>query len=152
MFYNKILEIIVMILDELQNSKNVNELDYNALAEIGYSANEINSALAWIYSKISTDKNFLKERFENVTSNRIFSEDEKRIFTPEALGYMIWLNVTGILKDIDREQIINRIFLAGYSKIDLTDLKTLIAIYLMDIKDPDDIKTRLILENNDTQN
>lgn len=152
MFYNKILEIIVIILGELKNSKNVKDIDYNALTEIGYTANEINSALAWIYSKITSDKNFFKEKFENITSDRIYNEDERKIFTPDALGYMIWLNETGILKHIDREEIIDRIFLAGYSKIDLTDLKSLIAIYLLDIKDPDDIKTRLILENNDTQN
>jgi uncharacterized protein Smg (DUF494 family) len=152
MFYNKILEIIVIILGELKNRKNVSDIDYNALAEIGYTPNEINSALAWIYSKISTDKNFLKEKFENINSSRIYNADERRIFTPDALGYMIWLNETGILKDADREQIIDRIFLAGYPKIDLIDLKSLIAIYLMDIKDSDDIKTRLLLENNDTQN
>ncbi|MBN1634459.1 MAG: DUF494 family protein [Ignavibacteria bacterium] len=152
MFYNKILEIIVLILSELKTNKKANEIDYNALSEIGYTSSEINSALAWIFSKIDTDSNFLKNALKNITSRRIYNEEERKIFTPEALGYLIWLNETGILEDADREILIDRIFLAGYSKIELTDLKSLIAIYLLDIKDINDIKTRLILENNGTQN
>lgn len=152
MFYSKILEIIVIILSELKTRKSVNEIDYNSLTEIGYTTTEINSALAWIYSKINTDNNFLKDELDSITSRRIYNEEERKIFTTEALGYLIWLNETGILKDSDREIIIDRIFLTGYSKIGLTDLKSLIAIYLLDIKDPNDIKSRLILENNDTQN
>jgi Smg protein len=152
MYYNKILEIIVIILSELRTNKNVNEIDYNALSEIGYTSSEINSALAWIFSKIDIDSNFLKSGLKNVTSKRIYNQEERKIFTPESLGYLIWLNETGILDDADREIIIDRIFLSGYAKVGLTDMKSLIAMYLLDVKDVNTIKTRLILENNDTQN
>jgi uncharacterized protein Smg (DUF494 family) len=152
MYYNKILEIIVIILSELRTKKSVNEIDYSALSEIGYTNSEINSALAWIFSKIDTESNFLKGGLKNVTSRRIYNQEERKIFTPESLGYLIWLNETGILEDTDREIIIDRIFLSGYAKVGLTDLKSLIAMYLLDIKDVNSLKTRLILENNDTQN
>lgn len=151
MYYNKILEVIVLILSELRTKKGLKGIDFNALTDIGYTATEINSALAWIYSKIKTDNNYFNEKLEQISSKRIFNEEEKKIFTPESLGYIIWLNETGIINDVDREIIIDRVLLSGFPKVELTDLKSLIAIYLLDINDTNNIKSRLILENNDTQ-
>lgn len=152
MYYNKILEIIVIILSELKTSSNIKDIDYSSLSDIGYTSSEINSALAWIFSRIETDGKLLRSELKEITSRRIYNNEERRIFTPEALGYLIWLNETGILEDADRETIIDRVLLSGYAGVGLTDLKSIIAIYLLDVNDVNSIKTRLILENNDTQN
>lgn len=152
MYYNRILEIIVIILSELKTSRNIKDIDYSSLSEIGYTPSEINSAFAWIFSRIETDGKLLRSELKEITSRRIYNDEERRIFTPEALGYLIWLNETGILEDADRETIIDRVLLSGYARVGLTDLKSIIAIYLLDVNDINSIKTRLILENNDTQN
>jgi len=152
MFYSKVLEIIVHILNELKSMKEFNEIDFNELENNGYTSSEINTALAWIYSKVNSGSDYTEDKLEKSDSPRLFNYVEKRILTTEALGYLIWLSETGIIGKMDREAIIDKIILTDYSKIDLNSLKSIIAIYLLDIKDVNDIKTRLILENNESYN
>ncbi len=59
MFHDKVLEIIIYILNELKHQKNFNDIDYSVLTKIGYTDSEINTAIAWISSQIQEDEKYL---------------------------------------------------------------------------------------------
>lgn len=147
--YERILEIIAYILTELKSEKDLNKIDYNILSQFGYSEVEINIAIAWVFSK-SEMLNESEHEFDIKTgSSRFFNSEEQKLFTPEALGYLIMAKELEIISEDEREMILDRIVMSGYSKIDVNEMKMIITSILLKTSNP---KNRLILNNNETIN
>ena len=146
----KIIEIIVYILGEIKNSKQISDIDLKKLAKIGYTESEINTAFAWIYSRINQGENIFQEKKRSAKSKRFFHEFEKDILTTEARGYLISLMELGLLSDIDEEVILDRIFYSGFEYIGKAELKALVASLILDLENKSDKLERLVLQNNDT--
>lgn len=152
MYYNRIIEIIVFLLRELQDNKQLSDVDFDALSKLGYTQNEINTAFGWIYSKMYTgEKVFAADRTIS-QSHRVLHEVEKNVITPEAQGYLIQLKELGLLSDMDVEVIIDKIMVSGFSKINLDEIKAFIASYLLDLEDMTNTNRRVMLNTNDTIN
>lgn len=146
----KIIEIIVYILGEIKNRKQISDIDFKRLAKIGYTESEINTAFAWIYSKIDQGENIFQEKKRSAKSKRFFHEFEKDILTIEARGYLISLMELGLLSDTDEEIILDRIFYSGFENIGKAELKALVASLILDLENKSDKLERLVLQNNDT--
>jgi uncharacterized protein Smg (DUF494 family) len=146
----KIIEIIVYILGEIKNRKQISDIDFKKLSKIGYTESEINTAFAWIYSKINQGENIFQEKKRSVKSKRFFHEFEKNILTTEARGYLISLMELGLLSDTDEEVILDRIFYSGFENIGKAELKALVASLILDLENKSDKLERLVLQNNDT--
>lgn len=146
----KIIEIIVYILNEMRNSKRLNEIDIKRLNKDGYTDAEINSAFAWIFSKIECGERFEITGKGNSKSHRFFHNTEKNVLTTEAMGYLIQLKELGIISDLDKELVIDKILLAGYQKADVDEIKLIISTLLFDFEDKANSISRLVLQNNDT--
>jgi uncharacterized protein Smg (DUF494 family) len=147
---DKIVEIIVYILSEIKNLEQINEIDLERLAKIGYTENEINTAFAWLYSKINRGENIFKGKKESTKSKRFFHEAEKNTLTTEAMGYLMMLMELGLLSDDDEEVILDKIFYSGLQKIELVELKSIIASLILDLENKSEKLDRLFLQNNDT--
>ena len=147
---DKIIEIIVYILSEIKNLKQINEIDLEGLTKVGYTENEINTAFAWLYSKINRGENIFKGKKESDKSKRFFHEAEKNTLTTEAMGYLMMLMELGLLSDDDEELILDKIFYSGLQKIELTELKSIIASLILDLENKSEKLDRLFLQNNDT--
>ncbi|CAN5604192.1 hypothetical protein BH10BAC5_BH10BAC5_29170 [soil metagenome] len=148
----KIIEIIVHILSEIRNSKHINELDLNSLKIEGYTDAEINSAFAWLYSKIDAGESLFVENRKLNKSHRFFHKSEKNILTLEAIGYLIQLKELNIISDLDEELILDKVFFLGYQKADVGEIKLIVASLIFNLEDKSDILGRLILQNNETVN
>lgn len=146
----KIIEIIVYILNEMRNSKHLNEIDIKGLNKDGYTDAEINTAFAWIFSKIESGEKLFTESAEYTKSHRFFHNTEKSILSTEAMGYLIQMKELGIITDLDEELIIDKIFMAGYQKADVEEIKLLISTLLFDFEDKTNSINRLVLQNNET--
>jgi len=146
----KIIEIIVYILSEIKNRKQIGDIDLKKLAKIGYTESEINTAFAWIYSRINQGENIFKGKKRSTKSKRFFHEIEKDILTTDALGYLISLFELGLLSDTDEELIFDKIFYSGFEIIGKSELKILLASIILDLENKSDKLDRLILQNNDT--
>lgn len=149
---DKIIEIIVYILSEIKEIKQLNEIDVRSLTEKGYSDNEINTAFAWIYSKLDEGELIFKQEVEYTKSHRMFNVLENKIFTVEAKGYLLLLRELGLLNDLDMDLVIERVILSGYQKVDIIELKKFISNYILNAESKSDILSRMILQNNDTIN
>ncbi|MEO8664369.1 MAG: DUF494 family protein [Ignavibacteria bacterium] len=146
----KIIEIIVYILTEIQNSKQINEIDLKKLNRDGYTEAEINTAFAWIFSKIDTGEKILNENSTGDRSHRVFHSAEKNILTTEAMGYLIQMKELKIISDMDEELIIDRVFMAGYQKAGVEEIKLIISSLLFDSEGINNSINRIVLDNNET--
>lgn len=148
--HEKIIEIIVYILNEMRNSKQISEIDIKRLNSDGYTDAEINTAFAWIFSKIDSGEKVFTESTENSKSHRFFHSAEQNILSTEAMGYLIQMKELGIISDMDEELIIDKIFMAGYQKAGVDELKLIISTLLFDFEDKTNTMNRLVLQNNET--
>ena len=146
----KIIEIIVYILNEMRNSKHINEIDLKKLNKDGYTEAEINTAFAWIFSKIESGEKLFNEASASNKSHRFFHNAEQNILSTEAMGYLIQMKELCIISDLDEELIIDKIFMAGYQKVGVEEIKLLISSLLFDFEDKTNTISRLVLQNNET--
>ncbi|MCX7833483.1 MAG: DUF494 family protein [Ignavibacteria bacterium] len=152
MFQERVLEIIIFILNELKHEKNFSDIDYSELTKIGYTDSEINTAIAWIYSRIQENEKMFFENLSSTKSIRVLNSVEKRLFTPEAIGYLITIRELGIISEEDFEFLIDKITSLNLHKVDLADLKPVISSFVLNLDDPHDKRNRLLINNNDTIN
>ncbi len=146
----KIIEIIVYILSEIRNSKPINEIDTIKLNSDGYTDAEINTAFAWIFSKINSGETLFSEQPKKAGSHRFFHNAEKNILTTEAIGYLIQMKELRIISDMEREEIIDKVLLSGYQKAGVEEIKIIISSMLLEMKDEYNEVNRLVLQNNET--
>ncbi|MBL8008313.1 MAG: DUF494 family protein [Ignavibacteria bacterium] len=146
----KVIEIIVYILNEMRDSKHLNEIDVKSLNKSGYTDAEINSAFAWIFSKIESGEKLFTESPDFSKSHRFFHETEKSILSTEAMGYLIQMKELGIISDLDEELVIDKIVMAGYQKAGIEEIKLIISSLLFDFEDKTMSVNRLVLQNNET--
>ena len=146
----KIIEIIVYILNEMRNSKHINEIDLKKLNKDGYTEAEINTAFAWIFSKIESGEKLFNEASASNKSHRFFHNAEQNILSTEAMGYLIQMKELCIISDLDEELIIDKIFMTGYQKVGVEEIKLLISSLLFDFEDKTNSISRLVLQNNET--
>ncbi len=152
MFYEKVIEIIILLLDEIKSNKKLGEIEVQKLAKLGYTQNEINTAFGWIYTRMHAGERIFGGAAADKRSHRVLHEVEKNIITPEAFGFVIQLRELGLLGDMEIEDLIDRIMASGYAKVTLEDMKSLCAGYLLDVDDMLNSNRRIMLNTNDTVN
>lgn len=147
--YERILEIIAYILKELRIRKSFDDIDYNVLSKIGYSDTEINTAIAWVHQKLESQELIAKTNIDGTSAIRFFNPEEQKMFSPDALGYLTQSVELGIISGEDREMILDRVTMSGYSRIELNEMKLIISTLVLRANNP---INRLILNNNETAN
>ncbi|MBV6478961.1 MAG: Protein Smg [Ignavibacteria bacterium] len=146
----KIIEIIVLILNELRNSKHINEIDIKKLNRDGYTEAEINAAFAWVFSKLDSGEKLFNERQAETKSHRFFHPSELSVLDTSATGYLIQMKELGILSDPDLELVIDKVLMAGYQKAGIEEIKLIISSLLFDFDEKTNLINRMVLQNNDT--
>ena len=152
MLYEKVLEIIVFLLAELKMNKQLSDVDLNQLEKLGYTQNEINTAFSWIYSKIYTGDKIFADEDKIANSSRFLHEVEQNVITPEAYGYLIQLKELGLLNNLDIDLIIDKLMVTSYNKVEINEMKFMIASYLLDIDDMNNTNHKIMININDTLN
>jgi Smg protein len=102
------------------------------LEEMGFHNQEINQAFDWLedLAEIQADIQD-KQDFISIkeTSNRIYSEQEKKLITVESIGFLNFLEQSNILNSVTRELILDRVIALGHP-LDAEQLKWIIMIVL----------------------
>lgn len=152
MLYEKIIEIIVYLLSELKNNKQLAEIDVDKLSTLGYTENEINTAFSWVYSKIYAGEKIFADDSKDTKSQRFLHDVEQNVIEPEAYGYLIQLKELGLINNMDVDLIIDRIMVSSFTNVELEDMKMMIASYLLDLDDMNNTHSRMMINANDTIN
>lgn len=98
------------------------------LEEMGFHNQEINQAFDWLedLAELQDDKQFLPAK---ETSTRIYSDEEKKLISMASIGFLNFLEQTGILTSVTRELILDRVVALG-TPLDEEQLKWIIMIVL----------------------
>jgi uncharacterized protein Smg (DUF494 family) len=128
----RIVEIILFLVNELKSNKQLSEVDVSLLTENGYTQSEISTAFSWLFERLSVGQQVLAPESNARDSFRILHDAEKMVITPEAYGYMMQCRQLGLLTNANVETIIERIMAAGFSSVGVPEMKTFIAGMLVD--------------------
>jgi uncharacterized protein Smg (DUF494 family) len=143
----RIVEIILYLVNELRSNKRLNDVDVSSLTRDGYTQSEISSAFSWVFERLSVGKSITEVTSGAITSHRVLHDVEKTIIDAAAYGYLLQCHQLGLLTTMDIETIIERIMMAGFTSIGLGEMKSFVAGYVFDM---DSNNGHLSLGTNDT--
>ncbi|MDH5484980.1 MAG: DUF494 domain-containing protein [Gammaproteobacteria bacterium] len=104
------------------------EMVVDQLEELGFPQHEILRAFDWL-EDLADIQNESGESGAESTSIRIYSELEKLLLDPECIGFLIFLEQSGILTATTRELILDRV-IALDVELDIEQLKWIVMIVL----------------------
>lgn len=143
----RIVNIILYLVNELKSNKRLSDVDVTSLTRNGYTQSEISSAFSWLFERLSAEQDKVVSAASPESSYRLLNDFEKMIIDPQAYGYLIQCQQLGLIKNADVETIIERIVAAGIATIELADMKSLVAGHLFET---DSARGKVSLGMNDT--
>ena len=127
----KVVEILVYIMSEIQENKRLHEIDIGELKNKGYTQSEISAAFTWLYDNIQTGEAQISRPADSARgSRRIFHDAEKQVLSTEGQGYLIQLRELGLLDDNDLETVVERAMMAGYQKLSVEEVRDIVTSVL----------------------
>ena len=147
----RIVEILMYIMSEMQSNKGIADIDVGDLKEKGYTQSEISAAFSWLYDTMKlNDAGVRHESTPVAGSRRVLHEVEKQMLSTEAQGYLIQLRELDLLDDRDVELVIEKVVLSGFEKLTPSELQELVASVLLSKTGNGSDTNRATLFNRDT--
>lgn len=148
--YERVVEIILFLVNELHSNKQLSEVDVSGLMRKGYTQTEISTAFSWLFDRISVGQEVVPSDNRERTSHRILHEIEKMVITREAHGYLLQCHQLGLINTSNMEILIERVMATGFTSVGVEEMKTFIAGILFDIEDPQGNNSRIFFDGEDT--
>jgi uncharacterized protein Smg (DUF494 family) len=126
----KVVELLILIMSEMHDSKRLTEIDLDELKERGYTQSEISTAFSWLMDHTENERSGVFRESPAPGSRRLFHDAEKYVFSTEAQGYLIQARELGLLDDRDLETVIERAMMAGYEKLSVGEVRDIVASVL----------------------
>lgn len=126
----RLIDIIVYLLDEIQHEEPMNNyVDLSkTLISKGYTENEINMALSWIFNHLQNKSSSLEGDLKFAEGSvRVLHDLERMILAADAYGYLLQLRHLNLLTDFDVEVVIEKALSLGTTSITLEDIKSIAA-------------------------
>lgn len=146
---NKIIELVVFLINKIRSNKELNSTDIALLIEDGYTMDEINSAIVWTFSKLDAGEILFQNELPLSGSKRLFDSDEKKLLSVDSQGFLLMLLELGIISETGLDIAIEKIRFSGMENLDLDNTKIFVASVILN-KTNFDILEYLVLDNNKT--
>lgn len=150
--YERIVEIITLVVAEMQRNKSIADINTENLIKLGYSNSEISTALSWLIDRLEFSENSFIKHTPDSNSFRILHEAEKDLFTIEAWGEVIQMHALGLLTNEHIEILIERTALMGFKQIDTKQLRLFVAYLVFNVMVNNQPTSQLMLQGNETIN
>jgi uncharacterized protein Smg (DUF494 family) len=148
---DRVVEILVYLMSEMQENKPLHELDLSELRDRGYTTSEIGAAFSWLYENSRTDEARVIQRGKaGAGSRRVFHEAERAVLSTAAQGYMIQLYELGLVDERETELILERAMGSGYAGLTVQELRDIVATVLFSGDRPAGGGGHSMLNNEDT--
>jgi Smg protein len=96
------------------------------LAAVGFEADEISDALAWLDGLQAVRANVAHQPAQGAM--RVFVEQELELLGPQALGFLHFLEGAGVLTPALREVVLDRVLAVPRGPVSLDDFKVLLLL------------------------
>jgi uncharacterized protein Smg (DUF494 family) len=148
---DRVVEILVFLMSEIQEDKPLHEVDLSQLRDRGYTTSEISAAFSWLYENSRTDSiEAIRSGRAGAGSRRIFHDAEKTVLSTAAQGYLIQLNELGLIDDGVTEVVLERAMSSGYAGLTVQEVRDIIAMVLFSGDRPTGGGGHSMLNNEDT--
>jgi uncharacterized protein Smg (DUF494 family) len=148
----RIIDIILYLVTQIRQETPIELIDVNRLSDAGYTASEIGAACSWLVDR-ATFGTAVAPTAEPTDGPRrtfrVLHESERRMFRPEAYGYLLQLFEIGLIDVGELETVINRAQIANLYALDTYEVKTLIGMLLAESGDLSFGGSRLMLNSHD---
>ncbi|HFE64348.1 MAG TPA: DUF494 family protein [Caldithrix sp.] len=155
--HQKILEIIKFLISEIDDIPNPELSDFSLLSEKlldrGYTDSDIRNAIEYIMDSLFyEDRGNLgvDEPGSRAIPLRVLSRYEKEFFSADAYGFLIQLQILGIVSIFQLELIIDRCLMLGLDPVSLDDVKTISSQILLGQEIDTDNTDAIFYPGNDT--
>jgi uncharacterized protein Smg (DUF494 family) len=146
----KLVQLLVHIMSELQSRVQLNEIDFGELKRRGYTQAEITEALSWLHENMRVTNGAVTiPARSSGASKRVLHDVEKMALSLESQGYLIQLRELGLIDDHDLEAVIERAVLTGYDHLSIVEVREIVASVLLG---KEGSGRRPLLSTNDTVN
>jgi uncharacterized protein Smg (DUF494 family) len=125
----RIVEILLYLMAEIQGNDRITDLALDALRDRGYSPSEITAALSWLADNGPRDRAAITAARPG--SRRLFHEAERAMIPAEGQGLLIQLQELGLLDLRDVETVIDRAMLSGLDRLSLDELREIVTAVLL---------------------
>lgn len=130
-----IVEILVILMKEYPEGS-IRPEDFeplaNSLIGMGYTQNEIETALFWFFNRQEIKQNLQPAQGLSEDSFRVLQDHERAVITPKAYGYLLELHCLGLITLGEMDAIIERAVLMGSQKVDVEEIKGFVAAQIME--------------------
>jgi uncharacterized protein Smg (DUF494 family) len=148
---DRVVEILVFLMSEMREDKQLHEIDLAPLRDKGYTTSEISAAFSWLYENLGSAQGEISTPSRaGKGSRRILHEAERMLFALEAQGYLIQLTELGLLDDRDMEMVIERALGSGYAGLSVPEVREIVAVVLSSRERPGGGAGHSMLNNEDT--
>lgn len=128
----RIVEILIYIMSEMQANKGITEIDVRDLKEKGYTQSEISAAFSWLYDNMRLNEvGVTRASAPTMHSRRILHDVEKQMLSTEAQGYLIQLRELKVLDDRDLELVIERAVMSGVEMLTPAEVQEIVTSVLL---------------------
>jgi Smg protein len=106
------------------------------LSAVGFESDEIEEALSWLDGLSETAQS--QAQRQQPTSIRVYSEVERERLGDESIGFITFLESSGVLPPTMREMVVDRASAVGESPLALEDLKVIVLMVFWSLgEEPD---------------
>lgn len=128
----RIVEILMYIMSEMQSRKSIMDIDVGDLRNQGYTQAEISAAFSWLYDNLNVhERGVIHEAAPSKSSKRVFHDVEKQMLSVESQGYLIQLCELGVLDEHDLEVVIEKVMMSGFEKLTPAELQDVVSSVLL---------------------
>lgn len=146
----RIVEILVYLMSEIETNKRLSEIDLGGLKEKGYTQSEISAAFSWLYDNLPVHEGRVTLQGDaSRDSRRQLHDAEKLIMTTAAQGYLMQIYELGLIDNRDMEGVLDRAMTAGFEKLTTGEIQEIVAAVLF-TKTNRWHERRFTMNNNDT--
>lgn len=149
--YERIIEIIVYLIAQLQDKRSINDISLDELNDQGYTATEISTAFSWLIDRMEFgDQAVEHDEIAQSESFRVLHDAEAEVITPDAFGYLIQMQQLGLITNEHLEMVLERSMLLGGRKVSDSELKSIIASVIFNSDSMNASGSRMLLNGTDT--
>ena len=157
--HERITKIIEFLINAISTGAETPDPNFEHLSEMllekGFTEKEIHKAVEWVILNLNPEDVPIRQqpdvRFSPAL--RTLIAEEISFFSKEAYGHLIQMQLLGILNPIQVEQVIERAFMLGISRIDLEEIRAIVTqVLLGQGQDPAFLPSLLLAPGNDRVN
>jgi uncharacterized protein Smg (DUF494 family) len=131
MMKEKIVELLVHLMSEMQIRVRLSDIDMAELRNKGFTQSEIGEALSWIHENLPVENGRVSVAARSPGgARRLLHDAEKAALSTESQGYLIQLRELGILDERDLETVIERAMFSGFERLSVEEIREIVAAVL----------------------